>query len=191
MAGIRETDFTEVEIKKRGIRIGAATKADVLDCVGKLEEEMNCKTMTKKCGSRILKTRTKGTGDGTAKVSAYVPQDMLADLHGMNRTELKDGVIAYGMNSLHAVACITAEVLDEDNNPKHKAYPNCTIQTALSRSVDNDSEDISMLELEFAIMPDEYGEGLYEAVEDDLKDETVKQKWMEEFSRELVEADTV
>lgn len=191
MAGIRETDFTEVEIKKLGIRIGAATKADVLDCVGKLEEEMNCKTMTKKCGSRILKTRTKGTGDGTAKVSAYVPQDMLADLHGMNRTELKDGVIAYGMNSLHAVACITVEVLDEDNNPKHKAYPNCTIQTALSRSVDNDSEDISMLELEFAIMPDEYGEGLYEAVEDDLKDETVKQKWMEEFSRKLVEADTV
>ena len=104
MAGIRETDFTEVEIKKLGIRIGTATKADVLDCVGKLEEEMNCKTMTKKCGSRILKTRTKGTGDGTAKVSAYVPQDMLADLHGMNRTELKDGVIAYGMNSLHAVA---------------------------------------------------------------------------------------
>ena len=48
-----------------------------------------------------------------------------------------------------------------------------------------------MLELEFAIMPDEYGEGLYEAVEDDLKDETVKQKWMEEFSRKLVEADTV
>ena len=95
------------------------------------------------------------------------------------------------MNSLHAVACITAEVLDEDNNPKHKAYPNCTIQTALSRSVDNDSEDISMLELEFAIMPDEYGEGLYEAVEDDLKDETVKQKWMEEFSRKLVEADAV
>ena len=34
MAGIRETDFTEVEIKKLGIRIGAATKADVLDCVG-------------------------------------------------------------------------------------------------------------------------------------------------------------
>lgn len=39
MAGIRETDFTEVEIKKLGIRIGVATKADVLDCVGKLEEE--------------------------------------------------------------------------------------------------------------------------------------------------------
>lgn len=186
MAGIRETDFTEVEIKKLGIRIGVATKADVLDCVGKLEEEMECKTRTKSCGSKTLKTRTKGTGNGTLKISAYAPQDMLADLYGMIRAELKDGVIAYGSNSLHAVACVTALILDEDDNEKFKAYPNCTIQTALSRSVDNDSEDIAMLELEIAVMPDEHGEGLYEAVVDDLKDDTVKQKWMEEFSRELV-----
>lgn len=87
MAGIRETDFTEVEIKKLGIRIGAATKADVLDCVGKLEEEMECKTRTKSCGSKTLKTRTKGTGNGTLKISAYAPQDMLADLYGMIRAE--------------------------------------------------------------------------------------------------------
>lgn len=189
MAGIQDTDFTEVEITELGIRIGVAVKADVLSCVGKLEEEMNCKTMTKKCGARILKTRTKGTGDGTVKVSAYVPQDMFADLYGMTRTNLKDGVTAYGMNSQHAVACITAKVLDEDGNKKYKAYPNCTIQTALSRSVDNDSEDISMLELEFAVMPDEYGEGLYEATENDLKDATAKQKWMEEFKRSLVATD--
>ena len=31
-------------------------------------------------------------------------------------------------------------------------------------------------------------QGLYEAIESDLKDDTVKQKWMEEFSRELVTA---
>lgn len=107
-------------------------------------------------------------------------------MYGMIRAELKDGVIAYGSNSLHAVACVTALILDEDDNEKFKAYPNCTIQTALSRSVDNDSEDIAMLELEIAVMPDEHGEGLYEAVVNDLKDDTVKQKWMEEFSRELV-----
>ena len=44
-----------------------------------------------------------------------------------------------------------------------------------------------MLELEIAVMPDEHGEGMYEAVETDLQDATVKTKWMEEFSRELVE----
>ena len=44
-----------------------------------------------------------------------------------------------------------------------------------------------MLELEIAIMPDENGEGMYEAVESDLQDATVKTKWIEEFTRELVE----
>ena len=44
-----------------------------------------------------------------------------------------------------------------------------------------------MLELEIAVMPDENGEGMYEAVETDLQDVTAKTKWMEEFSRELVE----
>ena len=53
--------------------------------------------------------------------------------------------------------------------------------------LDNDTEDVAMLELEIAVMPDEDGEGMYEAVETDLQDATVKTKWMEEFSRELVE----
>ena len=191
MAGITSKDFTEVEITKLGIKITGATKADVIDCTGKLEETMNCKTMTKKCGSRILKTRTKGTGDGTVKVAAYCPQDLFADLYGMKREGLKDGVIAYGTKSQHAVATITAEVINEDGEKKWKAYPNCTIQTALSRSIDNSSEEINMLDLEFAAMPDEDGEGLYEAAESDLKDATTKQKWMEEFTKELVQVDAV
>lgn len=189
MAGILSTDFTEVELTKLGIKIEGATKADVIDCTGKLEEEMKCKTMTKKCGSRIMKTRTKGTGDGTVKTALYCPQDLFSDLYGMKRESLKDGVIAYGTKSQHAVATITAEVINEDGEKKYKAYPNCTIQTALSRSIDNSSEDINMLELEFAVMPDEDGEGLYEAVESDLKDAAAKQKWMEEFTKDLVKTD--
>lgn len=188
MAGITTKDFTEVEVTKLGIKIENAEKAEVIDCTGKLEEEMNCKTMQKKCGSRIIKTRTKGTGDGKVKVSVYCPQDLFADLYGMKREGLKDGVIAYGTKSQHAVAVVTAEVINEDGEKKYKAYPKCTIQTALSRSVDNGSEDINMLELELAVMPDEDGEGLYEAVETDLTDETTKQKWMEEFNKELVKA---
>lgn len=38
-------------------------------------------------------------------------------------------------------------------------------------------------------MPDEDGEGLYEAVESDLKDAVAKQKWMEEFTKDLVKTD--
>lgn len=184
---ISNVDFTEFELSRLGIKIKEALKADVLSCVGKLEEELENKTVQKKCGSRVLKTRTKGTGNGTLKITAYVPQDLLVDLYGMKREDLKEGITAYGLTSQHAVACITAEVLNEDGEKKLKAYPNCTITKALSRSVDNDSEDIAMLELEIAVMPDDHNEGMYEAVEADVKDETVKTKWMEEFTRELVE----
>ena len=112
---------------------------------------------------------------------------MLVDMHGMSRKDLKDGIVAYGQSSLHAVACVTAKILNEDGDVKYKAYPNCTITNGLSRTVDNDTEDVAMLELEIAVMPDEDGEGMYEAIETDLQDATVKTKWMEEFSRELVE----
>lgn len=187
MAGITNVDFSEYEITELGIRISPATKADILKCVGKLEEELTSKTVQKKCGSKVIKTRTKGTGSGALKFSAYTPQDMLVDMHGMSRKDLKDGIVAYGQSSLHAVACVTAKILNEDGDVKYKAYPNCTITNGLSRTVDNDTEDVSMLELEIAVMPDEHGEGMYEAVETDLQDATAKTKWMEEFSRELVE----
>ena len=63
------------------------------------------------------------------------------------------------------------EVLDEDDNKKLKAYPVCTIQSALSRKIEAGTEEIAEIEIEIAIMPDEFGNGLYEAVESDLKGE--------------------
>lgn len=190
MEGLRTTDFVEVEVTKIGIKIEGATKADVVNCAGKLSEEMNNRTMQKKCGKRIIKQRTKGTGDGTVKASLFVPYDLFAGLYGMKQTGLKDNVIAYGTSSLHAVACITAEVINEDGEKKLKAYPNATIQTALSREIDNDSEDIVMSELEFAVTPDEAGNGLYELVLNDSTDATLKSKWMESFTPELVKVES-
>lgn len=181
MSGITEKVFSEAEVRKLGIKIAGAAKADVNECVGSAEEELEVKTVTKKCRGVVAKSRTKGTGKGTLKITAHVEQDLFANMYGMEQKELKDGVIAYGMNSLHPVMCITMEVLDEDDNVKYKAYPNCTIQSALSRKVENGAEEISEIEMEITIMPDEYGNGLYEAVEADLQDQTLKTQWLEAF----------
>lgn len=180
--------FSEVEVRKIAIKIEGAAKADINECVGTWEEEMTTKTITKKCRGVVTKSRTKGTGNGTIKASLHMSQDMFADMYGMQHKELKDGVIAYGTKSMHPVACITVEVLDEDDNMKLKAYPKCTIQTALSRKVENGSEEVTEIELELAVMPDEYGFGLYEAIEEDITDESLKTKWMEEFTPELTRA---
>lgn len=185
MAGITEKVFSEAEVRKIGIKIGEAAKADINECVGTWEEELEVKTVTKKCRGVVSKSRTKGTGNGTIKASMHMAQDLFAEMYGMKQEGLKDGVIAYGTKSLHPVFCVTALVLDEDDNEKLKAYPNCTIQTALTRKVENGAEEIAEIELELAITPDEEGNGMYEAVVTDLKDEDLKTKWLESFTPEL------
>lgn len=186
MAGITEKVFSEAEVRKIGIKIGEAEKADINECVGTWEEELEVKTVTKKCRGVVSKSRTKGTGNGTIKASMHMAQDLFAEMYGMKQEGLKDGVIAYGTKSLHPVFCVTALVLDEDDNEKLKAYPNCTIQTALTRKVENGAEEIAEIELELAITPDEEGNGMYEAVVTDLTDEELKTKWLESFTPELV-----
>lgn len=186
MAGITEKVFSEAEVRKIGIKIGEAAKADINECVGTWEEELEVKTVVKKCRGVVSKSRTKGTGNGTIKASMHMAQDLFAEMYGMKQEGLKDGVIAYGTKSLHPVFCVTALVLDEDDNEKLKAYPNCTIQTALTRKVENGAEEIAEIELELAITPDEEGNGMYEAVVTDLTDEDLKTKWLESFTPELV-----
>lgn len=186
MAGITEKVFSEAEVRKIGIKIGEAAKADINECVGTWEEELEVKTVVKKCRGVVSKSRTKGTGNGTIKASMHMEQDLFAEMYGMKQEGLKDGVIAYGTKSLHPVFCVTALVLDEDDNEKLKAYPNCTIQTALTRKVENGAEEIAEIELELAITPDEEGNGMYEAVVTDLTDEDLKTKWLELFTPELV-----
>ncbi len=181
MAGITEKVFSEAEARKVGIRIGTATKADVNECVGTWEEELTQKTITKKCRGVVSKSRTKGTGNGTIKATLHMAQDLFAEMYGMKQTGLKDGVIAYGTKSLHPEMCVTVLVLDEDDNEKLKAYPNCSIQSALSRKIENGAEEISEIELEIAVRPDAEGNGLYEAIISDLTDEDLKTKWLEEF----------
>lgn len=183
---IAQKVFSEAEVEEIGLLMGEAQKADINKCVGTLEEEMDVRTVTKKCRGVIEKRRTKGTGTGTVKLSLHMEQDAFATMFGMQQTGLKDGVIAYGKNSLHKVFCMTVKVLDEDDNVKYKAYPKCSVQTGFSRKVENGAEDIAEIELEIAVMPDEFGNGLYEAVETDLTDSELKTKWMESFSPELV-----
>ena len=85
MSGITEKVFSEAEVRKLGIKITGAAKADVNECVGSVEEELEVKTVTKKCRGVVAKSRTKGTGKGTLKVTAHVEQDLFANMYGMEK----------------------------------------------------------------------------------------------------------
>lgn len=185
---ITETVFSEADVEEIAIRTKDATKADTNKCVGSLEEEMESRTITKKCKGVVMKTRTKGTGNGTVKMRLHMAQDIFADLYGMVSDDLKDGIISYGTKSIHPEFVMTVKVTDEDNRVKFKAYPACVIQKGISRKIESGAEEIAEIELEISVMPDESGQGLYEALEEDMTDETLKKDWMEKFTPEMAKA---
>lgn len=192
MATTTANVFSEYEVKNTSIKFndesgGQATK---VGCVGTLEETLNAKTVTKKCEGVVTKTVVKGDGTGELKLSLHMVYDLYLKSYGMVADDLKDGVYAYGRNSKHKSMTITAEVLDEDGNVKLRAYPNCVITGGDARKIENGAEEVAEMEITISIMPDEHGNGMYEALVTDSLDSTVKTGWLTNFNYDLVKEAT-
>ena len=179
--------FSEYELREMGIKFNSSEAYVSASCVGSCEEGLESKVVTKKCRGVTVKTTVRGTGSGTLKVSMHMPYEIYEQAYGMKLDSLIEGVGAYGQNSRHEAMSIVQHVFDEDGNEKFKAYPNCIIQTGVSRKIENGAEEVAELELEISIMPDEHGNGMYEALASALKDETVKTTWMTAFEPSMVQ----
>lgn len=171
---------SEFEVKKIGFKFEGTDAYKSVECIGSMEEDMAVKTVTKKCRGVVKKKRSRGTGEGTVKVTAHMPYDIYVEAFGMDLPSLKEGVYAYGRNSIHKNFSLVALVEDEDGNEKLKAYPNSTMNTFAGRKVENGAEEVAELELEIGVMPDEYENGMYESpvVEGD---EDAVTEWMTGF----------
>jgi len=179
--------FSEYELRKMGIKFKNSEAYQNADCVGSCEEELETKVITKKCRGNVVKTTVKGTGSGTLTISMHMPYEIYTQAYGMNLDTLIEGVKAYGQNSRHEAFAIVQDVFDEDGIEKLKAYPNCIIQTGVARKIENGAEEVAEIELEVSVMPDDFGNGMYEALASDLVDETVKTTWMTAFTPDLVQ----
>lgn len=179
--------FSEYELRKMGIKFKSAEIYTSADCVGSCEEELESKVITKKCRGNVVKRKVKGTGNGTLKISMHMPYEIYEQAYGMKLDSLIEGVRAYGQNSVHEEFAIVQDVFDEDGNEKFKAYPNCIIQSGLSRKIENGAEEVAEVELEVSVMPDEFGNGMYEALAETLAEE-VKSKWMTGFEPNMVQS---
>lgn len=178
-------EFSEFELEQMNIRIDGETQYEESGAVGSVEETMDVKSVIKKYKGVEAKNRTKGTGTGTLKYSMHMNYEKYKKLFGMEDEALVKGVAAYGQPSTHKKFGITELVLDEDGVKKFKAYPNCMIKSSPSNKIQNATEEVAEIELEVSFMPDQYGYGMYEAIYDELE-EDVKEKWMVEFTPELV-----
>lgn len=181
-----EKGFSDYEVKNTSIKFDGDASAIVVGCVGSLEETMNSKTITKKCEGIIKKQIIKGDGTGELSISLHMRYDLFLKSYGMDAFELKEGVHSYGQNSVHKPFCLTAEVLDEDGVKKLLAYPNCVISSGMARKIENGAEEVAEMAITVSVMPDDNGQGMYEAIESTITDQTIKTKWMTEFTPELV-----
>ena len=178
--------FSEFAVKKSTVKFnGENETAEKLGCVGTLSETLNVKTVTKKCEGVVVKSVTKGDGTGELGFTLHMRESVFRKMFGMVNEGLKAGVYTYGQSSRHRPFCYTALVEDENGNIKYKAYPNCCVTTGISRSIENGAEEVSEIEVTVAVMPDEQGNGMYEAFADDI-DETTAAQWLENFDYTLV-----
>lgn len=90
---IYQTNFAEYEVKESSVKFNDAAESSFnkLGCVGKLDEELECKVVQKKCEGIVAKTRTIGTGNGTLTLSLHIRYDLYVKAFGMESTDLKDG----------------------------------------------------------------------------------------------------
>ncbi|MBQ9785061.1 MAG: phage tail protein [Clostridia bacterium] len=185
---VTTTVYSYYEVRLANVKIGENVWP--IKCIGKFEEAMEARTVTKKCRGVVAKQRTKGTGAGTCKVSAHIPLELYHALHGMDSDDLADGVYAYGTKSMHPIAVVTLDVYDEDDVEMFRAYPVCTVTTGPNRNTENGADEVAEVELEIGVAPDDNGYGVYEALAEGLS-ESIKTAWMENFTPTLVTTATV
>ena len=179
--------YSEYEIREMGIKAEGEQTFASANCVGSCEEALDTKIVSKKCRGVVIKKTVKGAGTGKLTISMHMPWDIYTKVYGMNLDTLIEGVKAYGTNSKHKNFACTQHIFDEDDAEKFKAYPNCIIETGVARKVENGAEEVAEIELEVSLQPDEFGNCMYEALAEELTDETMKSKWMTAFDPSMVQ----
>jgi hypothetical protein len=162
------TDYTEVfseyEIDKMSIKVDGEATFTANDCVGSVEEELEVKEVTKSCRGVVKKIKVRGEGTGTVTVSAHWHEDIYNKIYAMGVSGLIDGVKAYGTNSNHPFFTMIMHVMDEDGIEKFKAYPKCIMRSRPKKKTENGAEEVAEVEMEIGVMPDDYGNTVYEAL---------------------------
>ena len=182
--------YSDYEIKESAIKFNgeneiATTK---VGCVGSLTEEMDVRTVTKKCEGVVIKSRTRGTGTGTLTVSMHMLWSLYVKVYGMIFTDkLAEGVYGYGKDSIHPEFTWVAKVLDEDGIEKYLAYPNGVINSGTSKKIENGSDEVAEIEMTIAVSPDDQGFGKYECMASELASGSeIATKWLTSFNFELI-----
>lgn len=177
-------DFEDYKIIEGTITINDEL-ATSFGCIGTLDGSSDIATVEKRCEGAVVKT-VKKVNKVDVTLTGHPYTAVLRNVAGMTNEGLKEGVYGYGANIKAKKIVFTAKVEDMEGNIKYIAFPNMDDVSGLTISINNDVTEIEMKNFEFSALKDENGMFYYEALEDEITDETVKTKWLTAFTPELV-----
>lgn len=183
MAGYNNV-FSNFEIKNASIKFKDAEAYVKLGCVGKADDELEVKVVTKNCEGVLAKSVARGAGSGTLSMTLHMNYDLYVEAFGMDQEGLATGVMAYGRNSRHKEFALVAQIYDEDGNEKLVAYPRCVMSSAPSASIENGAEEVAEIEIEINLFADDNGNVKYEAIAELA--EGIADSWMTNWTPDLM-----
>ena len=179
-------EFDDYKIIEGSIQFANET-AIGFGCIGTLDGTANVEEVVKKCEGVVVK-KIKRVTDMTVALTGHAKIPASRKIMGLSNEGLKTGVYAYGTDTFSNSFVFAAKVLDMDGNIKYIAFSNLENVKGLSVKVNNDTTEIEMKDFEFSALADSNKKFYYEAYESELdeSDTTLKEKWLTNFTPELV-----
>lgn len=177
-------EFENYKIQEGSLQFDNNTAVS-FGCIGTVDASSNTEEVVKKCEGVVVKKKKRIT-DMTVAITGHAKIPASRKIIGLSNEGLKTGIYAYGTDTFSAPFTFAAKIIDMDGNVKYIAFPKIENTKGLSVKVDNGVTEIAMDDFEFSAMIDSNNKFYYEAYESELEDETVKSKWLTNFTPELV-----
>lgn len=172
--------YSEFEVLDQKIKVEGTEAYRALDCVASCKVTKTVKKRIKKCRGIEKKSKPRVVGM-TMEIAVHMPRDIYNDINGKNSDLLKENINGTGLRNQFKTFSLTQEVLNEDDIPLFKAYPNCILDEAVEENIDNSADEVSEITCKIKVYPDENGFFEYEAFKADL-DEQAQKDWMTKFT---------
>lgn len=155
-------------------------------CVGTLSIEPEKETIVKNCGIQQLKSVTK-TKYLNVSIAGHINRTVADGLFGLSNNGLVTGVKALDKDTVSKSICFVGKVYNMDRSEfKYIALPIATNVSGFVKDIDNAATEVAYVELEFNALFDSNGKAYYEALASEVESTNVKDKWMTQFTSDLV-----
>lgn len=172
--------YSEVEVINQNIKVEGTEEYKKLSCISSCKVTKNIQKRVKKCGPVEVKSKPRVIGMAI-EMAVHMPRDIYNEINGKNSDLLKENINGTGFRNKFKTFSLTQEILNEDDIPLFKAYPNCILDEAIEENIDNTADEISEITCKIKAYPDEHGFFEYEAFKADL-DVQAQKDWMSKFT---------